>query len=362
MSKRKSKADFKKIKQLLPYILTGIMTLVLVFVGSLDKRGSSQTLNMDIFAENNYKVSVDQLSELYVVADLSDALNLASAADVASNYVVTTSMYDAGQTATGKLEKPNITNITVSRGVIEYIVKAGDTMEALAAKYGVSTDDIRWSNDKKTTDIEEGEILYIPSQPGIVYTVQSGDTAASIAEKYGSTAEEIIALNDLEVSGISEGMRILIKGGTLPEEERPEYVAPVVTYYYYTYLGNNASRQNITVLGWFYNLGGPYAAGQCTQWAWYKWSTIGREVPMSWGNAYSWAANAMAMGYTVDHNPAPGAIFQSSSGWYGHVGYVESVNSDGSIVASEMNYDYQPFRAIQSTIPAASAASLWYIH
>ena len=362
MSKRKSKIDFKKFKKFLPYILTGVLTLALVFVGSLDKRGSSQTLNMDIFAENNYKVSVDQLSELYVVADLSDALNLASAADVASNYVVTTSMYDAGQTTTGKLEKPNITNITVSRGVIKYIVKAGDTMEGLAAKYGVSTDDIRWSNDKKTTDIEEDEILYIPSQPGIVYTVQSGDTAASIAEKYGSTAAEIIALNDLEVSGIAEGMRILIKGGTLPEEERPEYEPPVVTYYYYTYLGNNASRQNITVLGWFYNLGGPYAAGQCTQWAWWKWNQAGREVPTSWGNAYSWAANAMAAGYVVDHNPAPGAIFQSSSGWYGHVGYVESVNSDGSIVASEMNYDYQPFRAIQSTIPAASAASLWYIH
>lgn len=361
MSKHKSKADFRKVKQLLPYVFTGILTLALVFVGSIDKHGSSQTLNMDIFAENNYKVSVDQLSELYVVADLSDALNLASAADVASNYVVTTSMYDAGQTATGKLEKPNITNITVSRGVVEHIVVAGDTMDALAAKYGITTDDIRWSNDKKTTDIEEGELLYIPSKPGIVYTVQAGDTAQSIAEKYGSSAAEIIALNDLEVSGLAEGARILVKGGTLPEEERPEYVPPVVTYYY-TYLGNNASRQNITVLGWFYGLGGPYAAGQCTQWAWYKWAQIGREVPTSWGNAYSWAANAMASGYVVNHDPAPGAIFQSSSGWYGHVGYVEAVNSDGSIVASEMNYNYQPYRAIQSTIPAASAASLWYIH
>ena len=64
MSKRKSKLDLKKFKQLLPYFITGVLTLALVFVGSLDKRGSSQTLNMDIFAENNYKVSVDQLSEL----------------------------------------------------------------------------------------------------------------------------------------------------------------------------------------------------------------------------------------------------------------------------------------------------------
>ena len=362
MSTRKKKFDSKKIKQALPYVITGVLTLLLVFVGSIDKHSAGQTLSMDAFAENNYKVSVDQLSELYVVADLSDAIGLASASDVASNYVVTTSMYEAGQTSTGKLEKPNITNLPISRGVEDYVVKSGETMEAIAARYGISTDDIRWSNDKKTTDVYEGEVLYIPTSSGIVYTVKSGDTAESIAEKYGSSAKEIIALNDLEVSGVVEGMRILIKGGTLPETERPEYVAPVVQVYYYTYLGNTASRQNIEVLGWFYGLGGPYAAGQCTQWAWYKWSSAGREVPMSWGNAYSWAANAMAMGYQVDHSPAPGAIFQSSSGWYGHVGYVEGVNPDGSIIASEMNYDYQPFRAIQSTIPAASASTLWYIH
>ena len=363
MTKRKKKFDFNKIKLFLPYIVTGVLTLTLVFVGSIDKKNAGATLSLDSFAENNYKVSVDQLSELYVVADLSDAIGLASASDVANNYVVTVSMYDAGQTSTGKIEKPTITNVDIPRGVIEYVVKDGETMESIAAKYGVTTDDIRWSNDLKTTDIDEGDVLYVPSVPGIVYIVQDDDTAESIADKYGSTAAEIIALNDLETSGLVEGMRILIKGGELPEEERPEYVAPVVTtVYYYTYLGNTASRQNIEVIGWFYSLGGPYAAGQCTQWAWYKWQTIGHDVPMSWGNAYSWAANAGASGYQVDHSPEAGAIFQSSSGWYGHVGYVESVNSDGSIVASEMNYDYQPFRAIQYTIPAASAASLWYIH
>lgn len=362
MSAKKTKFDIKRLKEFLPYIITCLVTLALVFLGSLGKTGVGQTLSLDAFAANNYKVSVDQLSELYVVADLSDAIGLASASDVANNYVVTTTMYEAGQTSTGKLDKPSITNLPITRGVIEYVVADGDTMESIANKYGVSTDDIRWSNDKKTTDVDVGEVLYIPSKPGIVYIVQSGDTAESIAEKYGSTAAEIIALNDLEVSGVVEGTRILIKGGTLPEEERPEYVAPVVTVYYYTYLGSTAMRQNITVIGWFYDLGGPYAAGQCTQWAWYNWHVNGREVPTSWGNAYSWAANAAAMGYQVDHSPAAGAIFQSSSGWYGHVGYVEAVNPDGSIVASEMNYDYQPFRAIRSTIPAASASTLWYIH
>lgn len=362
MANRKRKIDTKRLKEVLPYVVTGILTLALVFVGSMDKRNSNTNLSLDAFAESGYKISVDQLSELYVVADLSDALGLASASDVASNYVVTTSMYEVGQTSSsGKIEKPNITNLAVSRGVVEYTVRDGETMETIAARYGISTDQIRWSNGLKTTDISGGDLLYIPSSSGIVYTVGDDDTVESIVERYGGSVAEIIALNDLEVSGVTPGMRIFIKGGELPETERPEYVAPVQTYYY-TYLGNSSERLNIEVLGYFYNLGGPYVGGQCTQWAWYMWRQNGREVPSNWGNASSWGVNAARAGYRVDHSPSAGAIFQSSAGWYGHVGYVESVNADGSIVASEMNYGYTPWRAIRSTIPASSAASLWYIH
>ena len=361
MTKRKKKIDFERWRGVLPYVAAGIITLVLVFVGSMDKRNSEVSLSLDTFAANDYNVSTDQLSELYVVADLSDALGLASASDVASNYIVTNTMYDAGQTSAGKLEKPNITNIAASRGVIEHTVGEGESMEAIASKYGVSTDEIRWSNSLKTTDVAAGTVLYIPSTSGIVYTVKAGDTAESIAEKYGSNAAEIIALNDLEVSGISEGIRIVIKGGSLPETERPEYVAPVIarptTTYTYTYLGNTSQRENIEVVGYFYGLGGPYGAGQCTQWAWYK----RQDLPSMLGNANSWARNAAAYGYLVDRTPAAGAIIQSSSGWYGHVGYVEAVNPDDSIVVTEMNYGI-PYRVIRSTIPASAVGNFNYIH
>ena len=359
MAKKKKEFDKKGLRRVLPYALVGIATVAVVFVGSLDKQIGGTSLSLNAFAANDYKVSVDQLTELYVVADVSDALGFASARDTASNYVVTMSMYDAGQTSVGKLEKPSITNVTVSRGVIEYTVKDGDTMAAIASKYGITTDDIRWSNDiKYEDDISAGDLLYLPSVSGIVYTVKADETASSIAEKYGSTATEIIAMNDLEVSGVSEGMRIVIKGGVLPETERPEYEPPVVQTYYYTYLGSSSERQNIEVLGFFYDLGGPYAGGQCTQWAWSKRP----DLPSNLGNASAWAYNAAAAGFLVDRTPSAGAIFQTSSGWYGHVGYVEYVNADGSIVATEMNYGYTPWRAIRSTIPASTAATFNYIH
>ncbi len=358
------KFDFKRYKSIIPYAAVGIITLALVSIGSIDKHSSEVSLSLDTFAANDYNVSTDQLTELYMVADLSDTLGLASAPDVASNYIITNTMYDSGQTATGKLEKPNITDIAVSRGVIEYTVEEGESMDTIAAKYGITTDDIRWSNNLKDTNVSPGTVLYIPSTSGIVYTVKADDTVESIAEKYGSSAAEIIALNDLEVSGVSEGMRIVVKDGSLPETERPEYEPPrpvvqqqPTTTYTYTYLGNSSVRQNIEVVGYFYNLGGTYGAGQCTQWAWYK----RQDLPNQLGNANAWARSAAALGYRVDNVPSAGAVIQTSAGWYGHVGYVESVNPDGSIVVTEMNYGV-PYRVIKSTIPASAVGGFNYIH
>lgn len=347
----------KRFRHILPYFLVALATIGVASVGSLDKASSDINLSLNAFAQNNYKISVDQLSELYMVADLSDALGLASASDVAGNYVLTMSMYEAGQTTAGKTEKPSIVDLPTERGVIEYVVSEGETMESIAAKYNITTDQIRWSNGLKTTAVSAGKLLYLPSTPGIVYTVKTGDTIESIVSKYGGTVEEIVALNDLELSGITVGQRILIKNGSLPTTERPEYVAPV-TQYYYTYLGSTLSRQNIQAIGYRYGLGGPYVAGQCTQWAWYN----RKDLPSNLGNANTWAVRARAAGYTVSRQPVAGAIFQTTSGWYGHVGYVEAVNKDGSITVTEMNYNYRTFYVIRATIPASAVGSFNYIY
>ena len=371
---KKKKFDIKQYKSVIPYLIAAVVTLLLVSVGSIDKHNSEVSLSLDTFAANNYNVSTDQLSELYVVADVSDTLGLASASGVASNYIITNTMYDSGQTSVGKLEKPNITNISASRGVIEHVVAEGEDMDAIAAKYKVSTDDIRWSNNLKTTEIDVGDTLYIPSASGIVYTVKSDDTLESIAETYGSNVEEIIALNDLEVSGISEGMRIVIKGGSLPEKERPEYVAPVTrptSTYTYTYLGDSSMRQNVQVVATgFYDSDYPYpnpnpgVPGWCTWYAWWWRATS----PLSLGalghegrNASSWNYNYAYRG--VGRTPEVGAVFQSPSGGggYGHVGVVVGINSDGSIVVREMNYAGR-YVVTEATIPASYVGNFNYIY
>ncbi len=354
---KKVKHDFKKLRSFLLYFLIAAGTILIAVFGSLNKKDGAVDINLSALAASNYNISVAQLSEFYIVASSADALNLASASDVAANYVTVTSLYESGQTSGGKIEKPTLPSIIADRGVITYVVQSGDTMSSIAAKHGLTTDQIRWSNGLRTTDIAVGDVLYLPSLPGIVYTVKADDTLALISAKYGSSVTEIIHLNDLEKTGIREGLKILIKNGTLPIYERPEHVSPRISFYY-SYSGSAYSRQAILDTWYAYGLGGNYVAGQCTQWAWHK----RQDLPGNLGNANTWAARAAAQGFRVDHIPEPGAIFQTSVGYYGHVGYVESVNFDGSITVTEMNYNYRSFQVIRAIIPANAVEGFFYIH
>lgn len=362
MTRKTTSTRFCKIKQFFPYFLAGLAILALVFVGSLDKKNASASLSLSNFADEDYaNVSIDQLSELYVVASLSDAIELTSANTVASNYIVAVAMRNSGQASTAKLEKPSII-FTSSRGVITHTVTEGESMDSIAAKYHLSTDQIRWSNGLKTTYVSAGDTLYLPSKSGIVYTVKKDDTVESIAKKYGSNATEIIALNDLETSGIAEGMRIILHNGKLPEKERPEYVPPAPRRVYtYSFLGNTSQRRNIRVIGYNYHGG-----GQCVGYAvwWRNLSGLSTLAPVNpnWGNANVWAIKAANAGFRVDSTPEVGAVFQTSSGYFGHVGIVVGLNGDGSIVVQETNYGYQVGRVTEATIPASAVGNFRYIH
>lgn len=93
--------------------------------------------------------------------------------------------------------------------------------------------------------------------------------------------------------------------------------------------------------------GNSYPFGQCTWGAYNRMSQIGR--PIEWfsgdgGNGGSWGATARNKGYTVvQGKPEVGwaASFQGgvagSLAPYGHVAVVEYVNTDGSILVSEVN-------------------------
>lgn len=353
------------------YLLVFAALIGLVFVGSLSKETATSSINMSTMASSDYQVTADQLTELYVVASVSSAANLASTDAVASNYVIVSTMQEIGQNLNGSIAKPTIVDTSnFSSGVIVYTVEEGDTMESIAATIsGLTTDQIRWSNGLVDTAISPGDTLYLPSVPGIVYTVKAGDTLDSIVATYGSTKEQIISANSMDDETVTEGMKIVLPGGTLPETQRPEYVPPVVTpvrqSYTYTYMGSTWGRQNLWVVNSRFYANSPYnpyVAGQCTWYAWYWRSINGMALPShTWGNARTWASRAAAEGYTVSRVPRYGAVFHTTSGGYGHVGIVVGVNSDGSITVREMNYG-QPYRVTEATIPASQVGNYNYIY
>ena len=105
--------------------------------------------------------------------------------------------------------------------------------------------------------------------------------------------------------------------------------------------------------------GNLYTAGQCT---WYVYDRVGGKIGSTWGNANNWASAASAAGYTVNNTPEKGSILQTSEGSYGHVAYVESVGSNGSVTVSEMNYSGGPYVKDTRTISASQTGSYNYIH
>ena len=57
------------------------------------------------------------------------------------------------------------------------------------------------------------------------------------------------------------------------------------------------------------------------------------------GNANQWPGNARAAGIPVSSTPRAGSVGVLMAGQYGHVVWVESVNSNGTINISQYNYD-----------------------
>ena len=101
-----------------------------------------------------------------------------------------------------------------------------------------------------------------------------------------------------------------------------------------------------------------YTSGQCT---YYVFDKVGGKIGSTWGNANNWANAAAQDGYTVNNKPKQGAVMQTSQGVFGHVAYVENVNSDGSVKVSEMNYNGGPGVVSTRTISASQASSYNYI-
>lgn len=322
----------------------------------------------------NTQASIDEVVAANIAANTAVATDLSIKAEVLNKAATVELAQEYALIAEDTTTKPSIIQPTSdSRTITSYTVKAGETADVVARRYGISKETLKWVNDLTSDNIEAGKTLKILPVDGILYTVESGDTLDSIADKYKVNKSRLVLYNDLDISGLKVGAEIILPQATLPANERPGYVAPV------TYIAQSTNNfgyvsDNITVVNPAsyipvsvydtsrFNVGNKNSMGQCTWYAWERRKAIGRPLPSAaLGDAGMWASTLAGYGYTVNTVPAVGALIQNG-GWPGHVGVVEQVRSDGSLVISDMNYGYRAFQVTQRIIPASATGYFNYIH
>lgn len=252
------------------------------------------------------------------------AVNVAKATGLEETRAVTSQAQSAqvavvmSASDTNIAAKPQIVDTPLKswRDIKEYTVVDGDTISSVAQKFGISSDSIRWSNNLTGNALTVGSKIYLPPSEGIAYVVAAGDTPESLATKYHTSAESISADNDAEQGGLVLGRRIFIANGQIIVAAR----ATASTSY---------SVSSFT----------PRYGANGYDWGWCTYYAAARSgAPGNWGNASTWAYYARLSGWRVSSSPTPGAIFQTPSGWAGHVGIVEEVSEDGSqMKISDMN-------------------------
>jgi CHAP domain protein len=319
---------------------------------------------------NTEKYSVaDKVTESGVIADLAESADLAVAPSAASLSTSTAILQDSPQ-VTVSVEKPKVLEVSSEkREIVKYTTTSEEVIQEIADKYGITAQTIKWVNGLKGDKVEAGKELRILPVDGIVYKIKSGDSIKSLSEKYQANLERLISYNKLkDGEELKEGAEIVIPGGILPEEERPDYNPRSKVFSNYVASKSRSSLESGSIssvsLSSNYNVkaGNAYAWGNCTWYAYNRRPDIGS----FWGNASTWAVSARAAGYRVDQTPSVGAIAQWNAYanqyiWgYGHVAIVESVNSDGTVTVSDMNYAGKLNVVTTRTVPASSVSN--YIH
>ncbi|MGH7903125.1 MAG: LysM peptidoglycan-binding domain-containing protein [Candidatus Dormibacteraceae bacterium] len=214
---------------------------------------------------------------------------------------------------------------------ISYTVGHHESLQAIAAKFNLSVDEIRWSNPSLADSmaVHAGQKLALPPIQGVVVAVKKGDTAQSIASVFHVDVKAVIDFNYLrDPAHLAPGTTLIVPSGQGNQffDEQP---TPVTLGASSLSEGGIIMRISNQPGG---RSGGHFPYGYCT---WY----VNNRRPVPWsGDAWQWYGAAQSYGWPVGQKARPGAIMVTwESGW-GHVAYVESVHADGSWTVSEMNY------------------------
>lgn len=160
------------------------------------------------------------LSEERSVSSATQDLDVSSVADSPTDTIVR-----QAQPHTIIPERPRLE-------IVSYTIRAGDTVESIAAQFGLDPTTIMWANppiEDAPDLLRIGQEVIILPIDGALHKVEEGDTLASIAETYEVEPDAIASCqyNELENGDgtVEPGMFLIVPGGEKP------YVPKVVTAY-----------------------------------------------------------------------------------------------------------------------------------
>lgn len=195
---------------------------------------------------------------------------------------------------------------------------------------------------------QQGEVKETKPEP-VNYEIVENDSLSKIAKKYATSWKRIYDKNTQiehpDVINAGDSITIPTADESLTERPLPEvHSQPVIESEPSTTTQISSPNSTVTYSSGT-STGNSYTAGYCT---WY--AKIKRpDMPNNLGNADTWVSRAAAQGIATGSVPRVGAIGQQGM----HVVYVESVNGDGTVTVSEMNYN--GWNVVSSrTVPAST--------
>ncbi len=116
---------------------------------------------------------------------------------------------------------------------VDYHVKRGDSVFAIAESFKIKPETILWANYDVLQDspdsLRPGQVLTIPPTDGIYYQWKANDTLESVASEYKTTVDDIVNYpgNDIDLTNpkIDSGSWVMLPGG---EREFVQWLVPTI--------------------------------------------------------------------------------------------------------------------------------------
>jgi membrane-bound lytic murein transglycosylase D len=97
---------------------------------------------------------------------------------------------------------------------ITVVIRRGDSLSKLAEKYGVSVADIQeWNDIRNASKVRMGQkvVIYTGGGGWVIHKVKRGDSLGAIATRYGCTLDEIKSWNEISGTVIHPGQELKIR-------------------------------------------------------------------------------------------------------------------------------------------------------